>query len=71
MLSEFEKVNLRQFSFAQSEFERDLKLDSLERTAMIVAIEHEFKTVFEDNVFDNFKSIDEIVTFLARDPMIL
>ena len=33
-------------------------MDSLESTAVLTSIEHEFHTVFEDRVFENFKNLN-------------
>ena len=35
-------------------------MDSLESTAFITSVEHEFHTIFEDNVFDSFDNIDDV-----------
>ena len=65
VLSNFENINLRKFSWEDS-FETQ-KFDSLTRTVLIVGIEQEFNTVFEDNVFDNFRNLEEILVFLQKD----
>ena len=39
--------------------------------ALLVGIEHEFTTVFEDNVFEGVRSLEEVVTLLMRDPKII
>ena len=44
-----------------------LGLDSLETTAMLTSFEHEFHTVFEDRVFENFQNLQEVATFIAND----
>ena len=49
----------------------DLKIDSLNLVALLTSIEHEFTTVFEDNVFEGVKTLDEVVTILMRDPKII
>ena len=49
------------------DFKKDLKLDSLERIALITSIESEFNTVFEDRVFDNLNTLDEVIRFLGSD----
>ena len=36
----------------------DLGIDSLEQTALLTSIEHEFHTVFEDRVFENFENLN-------------
>lgn len=42
-------------------------LDEYEQIAVITGIEHEFHTVFEDHVFDNFKNFNEIRRFVGND----
>ena len=42
-------------------------MDELEQTAVLTSIEHEFHTVFEDRVFENFKSLNDVKTFIASD----
>ena len=32
--------------------------DSLETTAILTSIEHEFHTIFEDRVFENFDTLN-------------
>jgi len=34
------------------------------QTALIVAIEHEFHTIFPDRAFDSFKTPDDIVKYI-------
>lgn len=65
----FDKIDLHNLKF-EMDFEKDLKLDSLEVTALVVSIEEEFHTVFEDNVFENFKNLNQIITFLSQDHMV-
>ncbi len=44
-----------------------LGIDSLEQTAVLTSIEHEFHTVFEDRVFENFESLNQVKRFIATD----
>ena len=44
-----------------------LGIDSLEQTALLTSIEHEFHTVFEDRVFENFENLDQVKRFIATD----
>lgn len=46
------------------DFIKDLKFDSLERVMFLTMVEQEFNMVFEDNVFDNFKTFDDILLIL-------
>jgi len=36
----------------------DLGIDSLESTALLTSVEHEFHTVFEDRIFENFTTLN-------------
>ena len=45
----------------------DLGLDIYEQNAILTSIEHEFHTIFEDNVFENFKTLDEVKRFIGSD----
>lgn len=68
ILSYFEKVDLRSFKWTD-DFEKDLKMDSLDQTALLTSIEDEFTFVFEDRVFDNFRNLEDVIRYLVRDPM--
>lgn len=56
---------MRQFSFVKT-FE-EIGLDSLDRTGLITCIEEEFKTLFTDNMFENFDNLQEIVDLIHKD----
>ena len=56
VLHKFRTIDLHTLDWSKS-FE-DLGLDSLETTAILTSIEHEFHTVFEDRVFENFTSLN-------------
>ena len=45
----------------------DQGIDSLESTALLTSFEHEFHTIFEDNVFEHFSTFNEVKDFLASD----
>ena len=49
-----------------SSFE-NIGLDSLESTAVLTSMEHEFHTVFEDRVFENFENLNQVKTFITTD----
>ena len=42
-------------------------IDSLEMTAVVTSIEHEFHTIFEDHVFDSFENFNQIKQMLVND----
>jgi len=71
VLRDFQKISLNTFKWEKSNISTDLKLDSLERINLITGIEHEFKTLFTDNVFESFESVEDIVVFLEKDRKIL
>ena len=67
---------MRQFNFKEIEesdiyadYGKDLNLDSLEWTALITSIEYEFHTVFEDRLYEHFRTINEFINLLAKDDM--
>ena len=70
VLKHFEGVDLRKIDWKTSIL-GGLKLDEFERIALLTSIEQEFNTVFEDNVFDNLKSLDDIVSYLATDRYVI
>ena len=55
----------------EADLRRDLKVDSLNMVALLTSIEHEFTTVFEDNVFEGIKTLEEVVTIIMRDPKVI
>lgn len=61
----FEKLDVHNLNWT-GEFKKDLGLDSLERVALIASFEHEFTTVFEDRLFDNFKNLEQIKNHLVK-----
>ena len=58
VIHQFRILDLNTLDWTAS-FEQ-LGLDSLETTAMITSIEHEFHTVFEDRVFEKFTSFAQV-----------
>ena len=56
VLKGFPKIDLKNINLKEDMI-KDLGMDSLERVAVLVSIEHEFTTVFEDRLFDNFKTL--------------
>ena len=45
----------------------DQGIDSLEMTAVVTSMEHEFHTIFEDHVFDSFENFNQIKMHLTND----
>jgi acyl carrier protein len=65
---------LRQFDFKALEeidfdmdYEKELGLDSLEWTALVTSIEHEFHTAFEDTLYEHFRTINDFVNLIEKD----
>ena len=65
VLNNFKIYNLKSFDFKTS-FE-DQGIDSLESTAVLTSIEHEFHTIFEDHVFESFDNLEQVKKHLAND----
>lgn len=42
-------------------------VDEYEQTAILTSIEHEFHTIFEDRIFENFKNFNEVKRFILTD----
>lgn len=66
LLREFDFKPLDDIDF-DADYEKELGLDSLEWTALITSIEHEFHTVFEDSLYDHFRTINEFVYLIEKD----
>lgn len=49
------------------DYEKDLGFDSLEWTALVTSIEHEFHTVFEDSLFEHYRTINQFVEHIEKD----
>lgn len=41
--------------------------DSLDATAFLTSFEHEFHTIFEDNVFESFETFNDVKKHLVKD----
>lgn len=59
VMSYYEKIDLNTLNW-DIPVEKALNFDSLERTALLTCIENNFNTVFDDNVFLNLKSLNDI-----------
>ena len=42
-------------------------LDSFAQTAILTSIEHEFHTVFEDRIFENFRTFADVKDHISKD----
>ena len=70
ILRHFEAVDLRKVDWKQNIL-TGLKMDEFDRVALLTSIEHEFTTVFEDDVFDSFNSLLDVVKYLASDRYVI
>jgi len=70
VLRHFEKVNLKKLDW-NAHLEDGLKLDSLDRVALLTSIETEFNTVFEDNVFDHLNTLNQVVLQITTDRFVV
>ena len=65
IIYKFGQMDLNKLDW-QANFDQ-LGLDEYEQIALLTSIEHEFHTIFEDNVFDNFKNLEQVLKFVASD----
>ena len=65
VLHKFEIVDLHTLDWHKS-FEEN-GLDEFEQTAILTSVEHEFHTIFEDRIFENFTNLDQVMRFVAAD----
>jgi acyl carrier protein len=66
ILRHFQQVDLRKLDW-KATLLQGLKFDDYERIAFLTSVEQEFGTVFEDNVFDNLKTLEDVVGYLTMD----
>ena len=66
LLRQFDFKPLEEIDF-DSDYEKELGLDSLEWTALITSIEHEFHTVFEDTIYEHLRTINDFVCLIEKD----
>ena len=45
----------------------DQGIDSLEQTALLTSFEHEFHTIFEDNLFEHFETFEQVKNHIMND----
>ena len=70
VLRHFDKVDLRKLKW-DAHIQDELHLDDFDRIAFLTSVEHEFKTVFEDNVFDNMNYLMDVVKYIATDKYVM
>ena len=66
--------NLRQFDFMDldkikfnADYEKELGLDSLDWNALLTSIEYEFNTLFNDNFYEHWRCLEDVVKALKGD----
>ncbi|KAL4468888.1 hypothetical protein ABPG72_009158 [Tetrahymena utriculariae] len=64
VLSNFEQVNLKNLRWDQN-FKK-LGLDSLDQTALLASIEHEFTILFPDGIFEGFENLEQVVNYILK-----
>ena len=64
VVREFKKIQFKDFNMSHS-FDK-LGLDSLETIALITSIEKEFNIVFEETIFDNFESLEDVSLYIGK-----
>ena len=65
VMHRFNLYDLASFSWAKPWCEQGV--DSLEATAFLTSIEEEFHTIFEDRVFENFQTLEDVKRHLVLD----
>ena len=65
VLREFNEIDLDGFKTRLSF--KELNLDSLQSINLITAVEREFNTVFEEEVFDNFDCCEDILRHMTSE----
>ena len=66
ILRNFETLDMKKFTW-EMHLTKDLQLDSLQKIAFLTSVEEEFKTIFEDTVFDNIDDIPTLLRLLRKD----
>lgn len=66
LLRQFDFKPLEEINF-DADYEKELGLDSLEWTALITSVEHEFHTVFEDKLYEHLRTINDFVSIIEKD----
>ena len=65
VLHQFKLYDLASINWKQPFEEQGI--DSLEATALITSLEHEFHIVFEDNVFESFECFNDVKKQICND----
>ncbi|KAG0674194.1 Acyl carrier protein [Kluyveromyces marxianus] len=68
VIKSFDKTSAASSITAETQFSKDLGLDSLDTVELLVSIEEEFDIEFPDKVADELKSVGETVDYIASNP---
>ena len=63
-------MDISDFSFSE-DIRKEYYLDSLDITALVSSIEEEFNTIFDQDTYENARTLDVIVEALAEDDTIV
>lgn len=66
ILYDSELADIKDFAFSM-DIRKDLNLDSLSITVLISSIEQEFSTIFDEDVYEDCKTLGEVVDILIED----
>ena len=61
----YEKINPRELQWRDNLTEV-WGMDSLDNTALLTSIEHEFSVVFHDNLYDNFDNLEQVIEYITE-----
>lgn len=68
VIKAFDKTTASAAVSSETQFSKDLGLDSLDTVELLVSIEEEFDIEFPDKVADEIKSVGEVIDYIASNP---
>lgn len=68
VIKAFDKSSASANISAETQFSKDLGLDSLDTVELLVSIEEEFDIEFPDKVADEIKTVGEAIDYIASNP---
>ncbi|CDO93515.1 unnamed protein product [Kluyveromyces dobzhanskii CBS 2104] len=68
VIKSFDKTAAAASITGETQFSKDLGLDSLDTVELLVSIEEEFDIEFPDKVADELKSVGETVDYISNNP---
>lgn len=66
ILRQFDFMDLDKINF-NADYEKELGLDSLDWNALLTSIEYEFNTLFNDNFYEHWRCLEDVVKALKGD----